>query len=321
MFSVSAEIYEVLSLALRYVFTFLGVLIVLRTWVRLLSDRRERHRRLRHLPDAGMIGEFVVLAGSRDLPAGTRLSVPREGVLGSLRSCDLVVPCEGVKSNHLDFSWVDGTGLLISPRSRCEAFVNQVPLSCRTDPLSAPLRSGSLLQVGGATLRLLTFVGLDASLPEDAVSDGPGGSGTPPDPGMVPAPGMIPAPFEPQACSSVPEAPFREAIDMGPAIIAQQPSFSPQHPAADDPSFSLQSAPPFSDIRESAFPLSEPQQALPCSDSTDAGSLLSEPQSGGSGSASQDRFGEMQRASRLTPPSPSPARRRRSDRWKEDWSE
>ena len=80
------EIYEIISLAARYWFALLGLLIVWRSFSWLRKDRRAKHRRLRQLPDAGMIGELVVLHGSDELPEGTAIPVPREGVLGFVRT-------------------------------------------------------------------------------------------------------------------------------------------------------------------------------------------------------------------------------------------
>ena len=100
------DIYEVLALGLRYWFVLLGGLMVWRSFAWLRKDRRAQHRRLRRLPDAGMVGELVVRRGSGELPEGTVLPVPREGVLGYLRTCDLVVPVEGVASKHVDLSLI-----------------------------------------------------------------------------------------------------------------------------------------------------------------------------------------------------------------------
>ena len=104
------EIYEIISLAARYWFALLGLLIVWRSFSWLRKDRRAKHRRLRQLPDAGMIGELVVLHGSDELPEGTAIPVPREGVLGFVRTCDVVVPVEGVARQHIDFTFQDGKG-------------------------------------------------------------------------------------------------------------------------------------------------------------------------------------------------------------------
>jgi hypothetical protein len=166
----SPEIYEVVSLAARYLFALLGVLIVLRSFRWLLASRLESREQLRRLPDAGMIGELVVLSGSAELPENTALPVPREGILGSVRSCDLVVPCGGVHRKHLYFAWKDSVGLLISPCSGCEAEADGNVLTCRTAPEAFPLKHGSFLRVGSALLRLRVFAGLDPAAGFDSPS-------------------------------------------------------------------------------------------------------------------------------------------------------
>ena len=113
------EIYEIIALGARWWFILLGVLIVLRAFGWLRRDGRRAKRRLRQLPDAGMVGEMVVVIGNKELEAGMVMTVPREGTLGSYRSCDLVIPAEGVAPAHCDFSFVDGQGLLLYPRRRC----------------------------------------------------------------------------------------------------------------------------------------------------------------------------------------------------------
>lgn len=159
--STDAKIYEVLALAMRYFFTLLGVMIVWRAFSWLRKDRRQTHKRLRQLPDAGTIGIFTVEAGSDDLAAGEVIPVPHEGVLGYLRTCDVVVPVEDVATAHLDFTFVDGKGLYIYPRRGCEAIVDGVPLATRRDSQRYPMQHGSTLEIGQAVLRLGVFAGLD----------------------------------------------------------------------------------------------------------------------------------------------------------------
>ena len=67
----SDALYEVVSLGMRYWFMLLGVLIVVRTFIWLLKDHRERHRRLHHLPDAGTVGRLLVVDGAGFLEEGT----------------------------------------------------------------------------------------------------------------------------------------------------------------------------------------------------------------------------------------------------------
>ena len=158
MFSVSPEIYSVLSQASRWLFILLALMLLFLAFSWHHTDRKERRDRFKNLPGAGTVGELVVLSGSDELPVDTWFPVPREGVLGSLRSCDLVIPCPGVSSHHLDFSWQDGTGLLIRPRVGCEVLIDGVPVTRRG--MDMPLIHGSVLQIGSAVLQLQLFAAL-----------------------------------------------------------------------------------------------------------------------------------------------------------------
>ena len=195
MFSVSPEIYDVLSTASRWLFVFFILMLLVFAFSWHHSDRKERRDRFRNLPGAGTVGELVVLCGSDELPQNTWFPVPREGVLGSLRSCDLVVPCPGVRSQHLDFSWQDGTGLLIRPRIGCEVLVDGVPVSRRGAYADAPLRHGSLLQIGSAVLRLQVFAALSdtghAFAPQASVPEQDTGIRTPPPVQYPPVGGVL----------------------------------------------------------------------------------------------------------------------------------
>lgn len=161
MYSVSPEIWNVLFLLSRWFFVILAVVVLVSALGWLASDRRARKEHLRALPGAGTVGELVVLSGSDHLPAQTWFPVPREGVLGSVRSCDLVVPGPGIRSCHLDFRWQDGVGLLLYPRSGCEVLVDGVPLDCRSDASARPMTHGMCLQVGPVVLRLQLFAAMD----------------------------------------------------------------------------------------------------------------------------------------------------------------
>ena len=161
MISTDAKVYEVLALAMRYFFMLLGVMIVWRSFSWLRKDRRLKHRRLKQLPDAGTIGIFTVLEGSKQLKAGEAIPVPHEGTLGYLRTCDVVVPVDDVATLHLDFTFVDGKGLYIYPFRGCEATVDGVPLTSRRESQRHPMQHGSILQIGQAVLQLGVFAGLN----------------------------------------------------------------------------------------------------------------------------------------------------------------
>ena len=161
MIPLDAKVYEVLSLAMRYFFVFYGVMIVWRAFSWLRKDRKLKHKRLKQLPDAGTIGILTVEEGSKHLKPGEVIPVPHEGVLGYLRTCDVVVPVDDVATMHLDFTFVDGKGLYIYPRRGCEAVVDGVPLTSRRESSRYPMQHGSILQIGQAVLRLGVFAGLD----------------------------------------------------------------------------------------------------------------------------------------------------------------
>ena len=146
---------------MRYFFTLIGVMIVWRSFSWLRKDRNLKHRRLKQLPDAGTIGILTVETGSRQLQEGAIIPVPYEGVLGYLRTCDVVVPVDDVATIHLDFSFVDGKGLFIYPRRGCDAAVDGVALTSRRLSQQYPMQHGSILQIGQAVLRLGVFAGLN----------------------------------------------------------------------------------------------------------------------------------------------------------------
>ena len=160
MFSVTPELYATVSLVSRWLFVFIALLLLFFALLWHRAERKEHRERFKNLPGAGTIGELLVLSGSDELPPDTWFPVPREGVLGSLRSCDLVIPCPGVSARHLDFSWQDGTGLLIRPHIGCEVLVDGVPVDRRSASEGVPLLHGSVLQVGTGVLRLQVFAAL-----------------------------------------------------------------------------------------------------------------------------------------------------------------
>lgn len=313
MFQVTAEVYEVLSLALRYFFAIFAVFLGLRGLLLTLADRREEKERLRHLPGAGTVGELVVISGGRTLAADTWFPVPREGVLGSLRSCDLVVDCRGVAGHHLDFSWRDGVGLLLSPRGGRQVTVNDQPLDARTDPESLPLTHGAILRVGDATLRFLVFAALNPSGAQTFAPVAPPPSAPP---GTVPVQAYIAedATPVPPVSPALPDAVPPPIIIPAPSPEAIPPVSLPGNVVPDD-ALALPEQPPsvsFDPHRRSIaaaeVPLDSPYRRP---GRHEAG------RPDASGSPPGEPAGDQPTAD----PPAVPVNRRRSDRWKEDWSE
>ena len=153
------NIYEVVSQAARYWFLFLMALIVWRSFRWLRRDRRQRKKRLKRLPDAGYVGELVVLKGNDELPEGLALPVSNEGILGCLRGDDIYVPVSGVGKKHLWYSFDEEDGLRVEPYSRRIVEVDGETFTGRRR--RAYLTHGSLLTVGEAQLRLRMFAGFE----------------------------------------------------------------------------------------------------------------------------------------------------------------
>ncbi len=153
----TADLYSVFASGMRYVFVILGILIILQSFHWLYHDRRAKHARIQNLPDAGMIGEFIVLSGTQEIPENTALPVPWEGTMGTDRHSDIYLTGDGVAKNHLAFSFTPKRGLLVEPLGKSTCFADGESLS---RPRGAWLTHGSVLEIGSYTLRLRLFAGL-----------------------------------------------------------------------------------------------------------------------------------------------------------------
>ena len=238
--AVSEDVWRILYAVSRYLFPLLALILVCLVLFYVLSEGRSRRERVRGLPGFGTVGELIVLSGGPHLDMNTWFPVPREGLLGSVRSCDLVIPCDGVRPKHLDFVWQDGVGLLLRPRTGCEAIVDGVLLTCRSDASSAPLRHGSVLQIGSAVLRLHLFASLENTV---SPSRSPSENSVP---GFVPDPGYESVP---------PYVPFQP--DPGPQVMpfpVPEEAFLPQQMA--DPASDSSASREISPQQESPAPVS-----------------------------------------------------------------
>ena len=59
MFSVSPDIYEVLSVASRWIFAFFALMLLVFALVWHHAERKERKERFKNLPGAGTVGELT----------------------------------------------------------------------------------------------------------------------------------------------------------------------------------------------------------------------------------------------------------------------
>lgn len=145
--------YQLLSLAARGLFILLAGLIVLRAALLLLREYGARKRMLRKLPDAGMVGEM------RDMDSDKGYPLAREGVLGGGRACDIRL--KGLRRRQVNFAYVDGKGILLTPcHRRSDTLLDGEPLR-----RGAYALHGAILRVGGYTLRIRLFAGLNVPHP------------------------------------------------------------------------------------------------------------------------------------------------------------
>ncbi|MGN1005965.1 MAG: FHA domain-containing protein [Aristaeellaceae bacterium] len=155
----SANAYEILALAMRYVFAFLMLLIVLRAW-RITSVDSRRARKLRRLsPETGIIGEMLVMDGGERAKPGMRYPVTLEGSIGSAKTADIRVRHSSVRRRHAYYLMTDD-GLFV--RGHASARIRRNHGNLEREVL---LRDGDVLQLGRVSL-LLVLSGAD-SAPEE----------------------------------------------------------------------------------------------------------------------------------------------------------
>ena len=151
----SSEAYEILELFMRYVFVFIGGLIVWRSFRWLLKDHRAYRREMKSLPDAGLVGVVV------NLRTGKALPLPREGTIGASRECDIRIKGSGVERKHARFEFVDGKGLRVVPFRGCKVTLGDNEIRNHGYALH-----GTQLRLGSALLRVRLFAGLKVPRPE-----------------------------------------------------------------------------------------------------------------------------------------------------------
>jgi len=146
----NSSAYQLLSLGVRYLFVAILAVLVLRAGLSLMHEHGKRKKRLRSLPDAGMVGEM------RSLNSDSSYPLPREGVLGSGRGCDIRL--HGLRRRHANFAFVDGKGLLITPCHHRSALL----LDGQDIRRGGYALHGACLQAGDYQLRIRLFAGLKA---------------------------------------------------------------------------------------------------------------------------------------------------------------
>lgn len=95
----SANAYEILALAMRYIFAGLMLLIVLRALFVTMVDGRRAAELRRLNPKTGIIGEFLVLEDVR-FGRERRYPVTLEGCIGASSRADIRIRRSGLRARH-----------------------------------------------------------------------------------------------------------------------------------------------------------------------------------------------------------------------------
>jgi len=156
---VSANAYEILALAMRYVLAGLMVLIVLRAWRISMVDSRRATKLRRLSPDTGIIGEMLVVNGSERARPGMHYPVTLEGAIGSARRADIRVRHSTVRGRHAIYQMTD-EGLFV--RGHANARIRD---KFGRGARELMLQDGDILRVGDVALMLVLTDG--GSEPEE----------------------------------------------------------------------------------------------------------------------------------------------------------
>jgi hypothetical protein len=146
---VSVNAYELLSLAMRYVFAGLMVLIVIRAWRITFIDNRRANKLRRLSPDTGIIGEMMVVNGSEKARPGMHYPVTLEGTIGSARRSDIRIRHSTVKGRHAIYQMTD-EGLFVRGHAHSRIRDGHGRLARQL-----VLHDGEILRIGEVALMLV----------------------------------------------------------------------------------------------------------------------------------------------------------------------
>lgn len=149
----NANAYELLSLAMRYVFAALMVLIVLRGWRITIIDSRRAAKLRRLSPETGIIGQMLVIDGGERAKPGMKYPLTLEGTIGSSGRADIRVRHSSVKRRHAYYQMTE-EGLFV--RGHASA---RIALDGRPPKQELYLGDGDVLRIGRVRLMLILFDG------------------------------------------------------------------------------------------------------------------------------------------------------------------
>ncbi len=145
----SNDTYELLSLAARYWFTAVALMIVFRAWRLTITDNRRAKILRDWAPETSRIGEILIMSGEGSAKKGKRYPLMREAILGRSRNSDICLSAKSIHKQHLYFEEREG-GVLVRPMQAADL---SSPGKGRVDHLL--LHDGEQFIAGKVTMMLV----------------------------------------------------------------------------------------------------------------------------------------------------------------------
>lgn len=147
----NANAYEIIALAMRYVFAGLMLLIVLRALLVTMVDSRRAAELRRLNPETGIIGEFLIMESAGWARKGASYPVTLEGSIGSSRRCDIRIRRNGLHARHAYYQMTE-RGLYVRGHANIT-----LPDDDGTPRRERLLSDGDLLCIGRLEMMLVLY--------------------------------------------------------------------------------------------------------------------------------------------------------------------
>ena len=144
------QLYELLSLSMRPIFLLLLLYLCFRSTLWASHDRMAYNKKMKYLPDAGLVGEVVSLRTGKVYP------LAREGTIGSEKRNDIVLKRPKVHPIHCTCQFVEGKGIAVFPYKKNIVLLDGEKVCGKQYALH-----GSVVNIGDDSLRFRLFEGLN----------------------------------------------------------------------------------------------------------------------------------------------------------------
>lgn len=153
----SQELYTILSLAARYFFVFMLLIILIRAYIWLRKDNNTLKQFKKSLLSAGVVGEARIIIANSNNSIGDVLPVYREGIIGSSKNCDLRLNSEHIRKRQIYYRLDEGLGLYTEPLHNGDISINAFNIDKNTR--NAYIINGSVLKIADIAVQIFFYPG------------------------------------------------------------------------------------------------------------------------------------------------------------------